>query len=251
MPNDTNHHPRRTFVPYLRVSTGAQGRSGLGIEGQREAIARFCEAEGFTTAGEYIEVETAKGADALDRRPKLAAALAHARRLGCPVVVAKLDRLSRDVAFISALMAQRVPFIVCDLGANADPFMLHIYAALAEQERRMISVRTTAALKAAKARGVKLGGDRGYRPIKAPDAGLAAQARIEAADRAAHGIAGVIEDARAALGGSPSLNALATALKVREVPKPRGGTAWTATDVRRALARIEASNALPIITEEK
>ena len=95
-------------------------------------------------AHEFVEVETGKGADALDKRPQLAAALKMAKKLKAPVVVAKLDRLSRDVHFISGLMAQRVPFIVCALGRSVDPFTLHIYAALAEQERRMISQRTSA-----------------------------------------------------------------------------------------------------------
>jgi DNA invertase Pin-like site-specific DNA recombinase len=142
---------------YIRVSTQRQGRSGLGLEAQRAALVRFCESEAYQHAGEFVEVETGKGADALDRRPQLAAALEAARKLKCPVIVAKLDRLSRDVAFIAGLMAQRVPFIVAELGADADPFMLHIYAALAEKERRMISTRTKDALKAASARGVKLG----------------------------------------------------------------------------------------------
>jgi DNA invertase Pin-like site-specific DNA recombinase len=100
------------IISYLRVSTGRQGRSGLGLEAQREAVHRFAEAEGLELAGEHIEVESGKGADALDRRPQLAAALAEAKRRKCPVVVAKLDRLSRDVHFISGLMTQRVPFIV-------------------------------------------------------------------------------------------------------------------------------------------
>jgi DNA invertase Pin-like site-specific DNA recombinase len=102
-------------------------------------------------------VETGKGMDALERRPQLAAAIAQARRSKCSVLVAKLDRLSRDVAFVAGLMAQRVPFIVAELGADADPFMLHLYAALAEKERRVISARTKDALQAAKARGTKLG----------------------------------------------------------------------------------------------
>src|SRR3954470_21337774 len=116
-------------VAYIRVSTTRQGRSGLGIEAQRDAIVRFCRTEGYEVEAEHIEVETGKGADALDRRPQLAGALARARRLKCPVVVAKLDRLSRDVHFISGLMVQRVPFIVAELGAGVDPFLLHIYAA--------------------------------------------------------------------------------------------------------------------------
>jgi len=117
---------------YYRVSTARQGRSGLGIEAQRAAVARFAEAEGYTLIAEFTEVETGKGADALERRPQLAAALAAGKTGKCPVIVAKLDRLSRDVAFIAGPMAQRVPFIVAELGADADPFMLHLYAALAE-----------------------------------------------------------------------------------------------------------------------
>ena len=102
-------------------------------------------------------METGKGADALDRRPQLAAALAGAKHCKCAVAVAKLDRLSRDVHFISGLMAERVQFVVTELGADVDPFLLHFYAALAEQERQMISQRTNAGLQAAKKCGVKLG----------------------------------------------------------------------------------------------
>ena len=121
-------------VAYLRVSTQQQQRSGLGIEAQRAAIERFAAAESLLITGEYSEFETGKGADALDRRPQLAAALAAARKEKCSIVVSKLDRLSRDVAFVSGLMAQRVPFIVAELGRDADPFMLHLYAALAEKD---------------------------------------------------------------------------------------------------------------------
>ena len=140
-------------VSYLRVSTAQQGKSGLGLEAQRQAVQAFATAHGFTIADEFVEVETGKGSDALDRRPQLAAALQAARKLGrgTPVLVAKLDRLSRDVAFIAGLMAQRVPFIVAELGADADPFMLHLYAALAVQERSLIATRTKTALQAAKA----------------------------------------------------------------------------------------------------
>jgi DNA invertase Pin-like site-specific DNA recombinase len=123
------------IVSYIRVSTARQGRSGLGLEAQRGALLQFCGREGYELLKEYVEVETGKGSDALDRRPQLAAALAHAKRKRSPIIVAKLDRLSRDVAFISGLMAQNVPFIVAELGADADPFMLHLWAALAEKER--------------------------------------------------------------------------------------------------------------------
>lgn len=108
-------------VAYLRVSTQRQQRSGLGIEAQRAAIERFAQAEGLTIIAEYTEAETGKGSDALDRRPQLAAALAAARKAKCSIVVSKLDRLSRDVAFVAGLMAQRVPFMVAELGRDADP----------------------------------------------------------------------------------------------------------------------------------
>ena len=144
-------------IAYLRVSTQRQQRSGLGIEAQRATIARFAETEQLTIIAEYVEAETGKGSDALERRPQLAAALAVAKTAKCSVVVSKLDRLSRDVAFVAGLMAQRVPFIVAELGRDADPFMLHLYAALAEKERRLISEPTKAALAAKKANGAALG----------------------------------------------------------------------------------------------
>ena len=148
--NSTTYNPQTVVcrlymskaVAYLRVSTQRQQRSGLGIEAQRAAIARFAEAEGVEIISEYVEAETAAGSDALDRRPQLAAALAAAKSAKCSVPVSKLDRLSRDVAFVASLMAQRVPFIAAELSRDADPFMLHLYAALAEKERRLISERT-------------------------------------------------------------------------------------------------------------
>jgi DNA invertase Pin-like site-specific DNA recombinase len=165
-------------ISYYRVSTQQQGRSGLGIEAQRAAVVRFADSEGIEIVAEHVEIETGKGVDALDRRPELAAALARARKLKCPVVVAKLDRLSRDVAFISGLMAHRVPFVVAELGIDADPFMLHLYAALAEKERALISARTKAALAAKKAAGAQLGNPR------AAEAAVKAQAAHRAsADR--------------------------------------------------------------------
>src|SRR3954451_25217900 len=147
-------------VAYYRVSTRQQQRSGLGIEAQRATVTRFAEAEDIRIIAEYVEAETGKGADALDRRPQLAAALGAAKAAKCCVLVSKLDRLSLDVAFVAGLMAQRVPFIVADLGRDADPFMLHLYAELAEKERRLISERTTAALAAKKATGAVLGNPR-------------------------------------------------------------------------------------------
>jgi DNA invertase Pin-like site-specific DNA recombinase len=150
----------RAAVAYVRVSKPMQGRSGLGLEAQQAAIRAFCTQHNYRIEAEYREVETGKGADALDRRPELAAAMKSARKLGkggkataAPVIIAKLDRLSRDVHFISGLMVQRVPFIATDLGPDVDPFMLHIHAAVAEKERGRIAQRTKEALAAAKARG--------------------------------------------------------------------------------------------------
>jgi DNA invertase Pin-like site-specific DNA recombinase len=145
----------RPAIVYLRVSSKRQERSGLGLEGQLAIIQRFA-SERYDLASVYVESES--GAN--DDRPELASALAHAKRLKCSVIVARLDRLSRDVAYIASLMAQRVPFIVAELGDDVDPFLLHIYAALAEKERKLGGERTKAALAQAKLRGVKLGNPR-------------------------------------------------------------------------------------------
>jgi DNA invertase Pin-like site-specific DNA recombinase len=220
----------RPAVAYLRVSTGSQGRSGLGLEAQAEAVARFAQAEGFAIAAEYREIETGKGSDALDRRPTLAAALAHARRLRCPVLVAKLDRLSRDVAFIAGLMAQRVPFIVAELGADADPFMLHLYAALAEKERRLISQRTRDALASAKNRGVVLG-NRKNLPEAQARGSAATRAAAEAFDAA---VLPIVRELQAA--GATTLAAIATGLNARRI-RPRKGEVWHASAVRNVLRR--------------
>jgi DNA invertase Pin-like site-specific DNA recombinase len=222
------------LVAYYRVSTQRQGQSGLGLDAQRARIREFVAATGADLMTEYEEVETGSGDDALERRPQLAAALDAARVMKASVVVAKLDRLSRDVAFIATLMAQRVPFVVTELGADVDPFMLHIYAAVAEKERRLISERTKAALQAAKARGQKLGGYRGF----VPDARQAAAARHAIAARHAQGLAPVIAEIRAA--GHESSNAIARELTRRGVPTPGGAATWQATTVTRLLAKVAA-----------
>lgn len=222
--------PLRPLVAYFRVSTDRQGKSGLGLDAQRMAVAQFAAANGFEIVEAFDEIETAKGADALDRRPKLAAALASARRRKCAVVVAKLDRLSRDVAFIAGLMAQRVPFIVAELGADADPFMLHVYAALAEKERAMIAARTKAALQQKKAAGAVLGNRTNL--ADASKAGAASNARE--ADAFAANVLPVIASIQA--GGAASLRAVAETLNARSVRTARGGT-WTAVQVARVLQR--------------
>jgi DNA invertase Pin-like site-specific DNA recombinase len=219
----------KSVVSYLRVSSGQQGKSGLGIEAQRSAIARFAEAEGLTIIAEHVEVETGKGADALTRRPKLAAALAEARKAKCAVVVAKLDRLSRDVHFISGLMAERVPFISAELGPDADPFMLHLYAALAEKERALISARTKDALDAARARGTRLGNPR------IAEARERARQQIEGgADRFARNVLPLIREIRAT--GAKSYRAVAAALNARGIPT-RNEKRWEAATVRNVERR--------------
>ena len=219
----------KSIVSYLRVSTSQRGRSGLGIEAQREALARFATEAGYEIAAEYVEVETGKGSDALERRPQLAAALAKARTTRCSVAVAKLDRLSRDVHFVSGLMAHRVPFVVVELGPDVDPFVLHLYAALAEKERALISGRTKSALAAAKAKGVRLGNPR----IDAARDDAVAAIKAEA-DRAAGNVLPIIAEIQKS--GGTTLRAIADALNARGVATPRGGR-WHAMSVRNALAR--------------
>jgi DNA invertase Pin-like site-specific DNA recombinase len=219
----------RPLITYIRVSTSQQGRSGLGIEAQRQTLAHFAQAEGFTVAREFVEVETGKGADALDRRPQLKAALAAARKLRCHVAVAKLDRLSRDVHFISGLMAHKVPFLVAELGPDVDPFVLHLFAALAEKERALISVRTRQALAAAKARGVTLGNPRLHVARK-----TAVETVTASANKFADDVLPFIRDAQKA--GATSLRDIATALNARGVATARGGQ-WHAKSISNILER--------------
>jgi DNA invertase Pin-like site-specific DNA recombinase len=185
---------------------------------------RFAKDQNYRLEAEYVEVESGKGADALDRRPKLAEAIKHARKVKGPVVVAKLDRLSRDVNFISSLMVHKVPFVTVELGADTDPFLLHLFAALAERERRIIGERTRVALRTAKARGVKLGGTNA-RSIANRD---------EARQRA--------EELRPVFDELAELSANAAALELnkRQVSTPKGGQ-WHALTVMRLRKRLTAA----------
>ena len=224
-------------VAYYRVSTKQQQRSGLGIEAQRATVTRFAEAEGLTIIAEFVEAETGKGADALDQRPQLAAALAAARTAKCSVLVSKLDRLSRDVAFVAGLMAQRVPFIVAELGRDADPFMLHLYAALAEKERRLIAERTKAALAVRKASGTRLGN-----PTNLLDAGVVGRAAAKAtADEHARGLLPVLRTIKAE--GAWTVGAVTLALNERKIPTPRGAR-WHVSSVMNLLARAQKLEAV-------
>jgi DNA invertase Pin-like site-specific DNA recombinase len=221
-------------IAYYRVSTERQGRSGLGLEAQREAVERFAQAEGVELLAAFTEVETGKGADALALRPQLAAAMDAARKAGASVVVAKLDRLSRDVHFISGLMVQRVPFVVAELGADTDPFVLHMFAALAEKERRLISQRTKAALAARKAQGAVLGNR-----TNLTEAGvLGRAANVERADQFAANVLPIVESIRAA--GVTTLPGIADALNQRGIATARGGR-WYPMTVRNLLTRMKSA----------
>src|SRR5215208_6029100 len=219
-------------VAYYRVSTRQQQRSGLGIEAQRAAVTRFAEVESIQIIAEYVEAETGKGADALDRRPQLAAALAAAKVAKCCVLVSKLDRLSRDVAFVAGLMAQRVPFIVSELGRDADPFMLHLYAALAEKERRLISERTRAALAVRKATGARLGNPSNIREA----GGIGRTALIQAADEHARGLLPLLRTLRTE--GTITIGGVTRSLNDRRVPTARGSR-WHVSSVANLLARAQ------------
>lgn len=219
-------------VIYRRVSTSEQGRSGLGLDAQAGAIARFCAAEGFEAVAGFDDV--ASGKLSLDGRPGLAAALAKAARLKCPVIVSKLDRLSRDVAFISGLMARGVPFIVAELGADVDPFVLHLFAALGQKERQLISQRTRDALAPMVGTG-KLGnrtlpGD--------PKKQTLAQAQAKGAAGNVAASAAFAARVLPVIGGlrnsGLSLNKIADRLNDLNTPTMRGGL-WTAKAVSRVL----------------
>ncbi len=220
----------KPIIIYYRVSTDRQGKSGLGLAAQRTACEQFAHNHGYEISAEFREVETGKGADALDRRPQLAAALAMAKKLKCPVLVAKLDRLSRDVAFIAGLMAKRVSFIVAELGPDVDPFMLHIYAAVAEKERRLISERTRAALAAKRAQGFKLGNPTNLK--QAQSRGNETQSRRAA--QFAQNILPVIREIQEA--GVTKLSGVAEVLNRRGIAAARGGQ-WHAATVKNILLR--------------
>jgi DNA invertase Pin-like site-specific DNA recombinase len=221
-------------IGYVRVSTTSQGRSSLGLEAQRAAIARFAEQERLTVTQCFEEIETGSGADALERRPQLAAALKIARKARAPVLVAKLDRLSRDVHFVSGLMAHRVEFIVCDLGRQSDPFVLHLYAALAEKERGMISARTKAGLAAAKARGMKLGmSARSKREVRQIAASGAKANQTAALER----VEALRPQIEFALKSGISLRQAAESLNERNIASPGGGR-WHAPSLLKAARRL-------------
>lgn len=237
----------KPLVSYLRVSKERPRKPGEperkqdsnGIEAQRAAIARFAEQESLVIVKEFSEVETGKGADAIERRPQLAAALDKAKAIGGRLVVSKLDRLSRDVHFISGLIARGVLFVVAELGNDVDPFMIHIYAAVAEKERALIAERTKAALVFVRAR-VKSSGQTKHPEIKRLGNPYPAESQARGhlsstkrADAFAESIHRTIKD----IGPMPS-RAIAEELNSRSLKTARGGK-WTSMQVLRVLRRTE------------
>ncbi|HMO29948.1 recombinase family protein [Enterovirga sp.] len=225
--------PPRTegkLVAYYRVSTAKQGSSGLGLEAQREAVQGYLSGGGsWRLVGEVVEVESGKRSD----RPKLAEALRLCRLHGATLIIAKLDRLARNVAFVSNLMESGVEFTAVDF-PQANRLTVHILAAVAEHEAQMISARTKAALAAAKARGTRLGGHRGVLPSdEHRAAGRATQS--QRAEARALDLAPILAALREH--GEGSLVALARGLNERGIPAPRGGR-WTPIQVSRVLARL-------------
>lgn len=219
------------FVAYYRVSTQRQGRSGLGLEAQRDAVSNHLNGGDWRIVAEFTEVESGKRKD----RPKLADALAACRIHGAKLIIAKLDRLARNVAFVSALMEAGVEFEAVDF-PQANRLTIHILAAVAEHEAKAISDRTKAALAAAKRRGVKLGGYRARARPTAKTWRASCAVRAERANRKAADYGRIISELQAA--GITSLRQLAAALNERQIKTPRGSDDWRPVTVSRVLARL-------------
>ena len=221
------------FVAYYRVSTARQGRSGLGLAAQQEAVRNYLNGGNWRIVQESTEVESGKRKD----RPKLAEALAACRIYGATLIVAKIDRLARNVAFLSQLMESGVDFKAVDF-PDANRLTVHILAAVAEHEAKAISERTKAALAAAKRRGAKLGGKRPGQRLtrqaqRSGNAAVATQAAARATD-----LAPAIAELQAA--GAASLRAIAAGLNDRKIPTARGGE-WSAVQVKRVIDRQQAA----------
>jgi DNA invertase Pin-like site-specific DNA recombinase len=219
------------FVAYYRVSTAKQGRSGLGLEAQQEAVRSYLNGGNWQLVAEVVEVESGKRND----RPKLAEALRLCRLHGATLIIAKLDRLARNVAFISNLMESGVEFTAVDF-PQANRLTVHILAAVAEHEAKAISTRTRDALAAAKARGKRLGGDRGNLPAVAKEGAKASVvARIAKANNRASDLLPIIEELKAA--GPVSLRQIAAGLNAKGIRTVRG-SAWSAVQVQRVMERV-------------
>lgn len=216
--------PKKRFVAYYRVSTDRQGRSGLGLEAQQSAVRSYLNGGEWELIGEFTEIESGKHAD----RPELVKALEVCRRQKARLVIAKLDRLSRNLAFIATLMDSGVEFLAVD-NPHANKLTVHILAAVAQHEREMISERTRSALQAAKARGKRLGNP------NVREAGILGNVVIQdIARKFAANVLPLIREIQAA--GAESNAAIAKKLNERRVATARGG-AWTHVQVRAVLGR--------------
>ncbi len=220
------------FVSYVRVSTAKQGTSGLGLDAQRDAIAAYLNGGRWTLVAEVVEIESGKRND----RPKLADALRLCKVHGATLIIGKLDRLARNVAFVSSLMEAGVEFTACDF-PQANRLTIHILAAVAEHEAAMISKRTKDALAQAKARGKVLGGFRGKVFTDAGHAAALAARKARAKARGAD-LAPIVQELQAK--GITSLGALARALTAAGIPTARGSSTWSPMQVSRLLATISA-----------
>lgn len=217
------------YVAYYRVSTQKQGKSGLGIEAQKAAVAQYVSRNGGKVAAEFQEVESGKRSD----RPQLALALERCRLTRSTLIVAKLDRLTRDVAFLCRLRDSKVDFVAVD-NPNATPLTVTILIAVAEEERRLASVRTKAALQAAKARGVKLGNPNGAQAFGARSRAGAVEALKAKADSFAQSLAGIV---RPLLDAGLSLRKIAERLNAEGIVTAQGKL-WQANSVKRLADRL-------------
>lgn len=212
------------YVSYLRVSTQRQGQSGLGLDAQRQAVQSFLNGGSWELIAEFQEVETGKGSNALHKRPVLKLALDACREHGATLLIAKLDRLSRNVRFIAELLESNIPIKAADM-PDANGVMLHIMAALAEHERTMISERTKAALAVAKARGVVLGSPTIAQAMKDRAKDHAERFRFVFVDMRREGF---------------SQRRMVAHLNAKHSPTPSGtGKQWSLIQVQRTLKRLD------------
>jgi DNA invertase Pin-like site-specific DNA recombinase len=222
------------WIAYYRVSTDRQGRSGLGIEAQQRAVAEFLSSVGAEPVASFTEVESGRKAD----RPELQNAIAECRRQGAKLIIAKLDRLARNVHFVSGLMEAGVEFTACDM-PHANRLTIHVLAAVAEHEREMIAARTTAALAAAKDRGVRLGfANPNLAKVQRRASSAGVDRLVSDARRFAENVAPIVENIRAS--GVTSLRGIAMALNARGIPARRGGR-WHASSVANLLKPVSLS----------
>jgi len=240
-------------IGYLRVSTREQGRSGLGLAAQRHEIEVFGAREGFSIKSWHQDVQTGAGADALLLRPGLAAALKEARSARCALIVSKLDRLSRNVHFITGLMEHKVHFVVAALGRDCDEFTLHIYASLAEQERKMISERNKAAVAAAKRRGRKFGQQLRPRAVQLQVSALGRAALVRLAMEQAEAYRPYIEWALRLPGrrGVEPISYCGAARKLNERNvESSTGRRWTGQQLQRMARRLGLHHPLGYLRDD-